>query len=153
MIEIAASLQLAGAAYNAIKGALEKGQEAQDMYHAFAKFFDAKDQLSEANVVASNPSMVGKLFSGSSVEAQALEVTAARHKIRQIEKELREFLLYTGQAEFYEEMMKERRIIRQQRLEAAQLAAQKKANLIDMFAVAGFIAFIVGIISFFIAII
>lgn len=142
MIEVVAAVQMAGSAYNMIKNAVEKGQEVQDIYHVFSKFFDAKEQIAEANVAASNPSMVGKLFSGSSVEAQALEVTAARFKIKQIEKELYEFLLYTGQGEFYEEMMKERRHIRQMRLQAAEEAARKRANLIDMIAIAGFIVFV-----------
>lgn len=153
MIEVAAALQLAGSAFNMIKGAIEKGQEAQDMYNVFAKFFDAKEELAEANIAAQNPSMVGQLFGGSSVEAQALQVTAARYKIKQMEKELYEFLLYTGQQQFYEDMMKERRVIRQRRLEAAQAAARKRANIIDGIAIVGFLAFIGGIIAFFVSII
>ena len=153
MIEIAAALQLAGSAYNMIKGAIETGREVEDMYDVFAKFFDAKEQIAEATVAAKNPSMMGKIFSGSSVEAEALQVTAARHKIKQLEKELYEFLLYTGQQQFYEDMMRERRVIRQRRLEAAEKAARKRANMIDMIAIAGFIVFVGGVISFFVAII
>ena len=153
MIEVAAALQLAGSAFNMIKGAIEKGQEAQDMYNVFAKFFDAKEELAEANIAAQNPSMVGQLFGGSSVEAQALQVTAARYKIKQMEKELYEFLLYTGQQQFYEDMMKERRIIRQRRIEAAQAAARKRANIIDGIAIVGFLAFIGAVIGFFVSII
>jgi len=97
--------------------------------------------------------MVGSLFGGNSVEAQALQVTAARHKMRQLEKELYEFLLYTGQGDFYEEMMKERRVIRQRRIEAAQAAARKRANLIDGVAVIAFIGFVGAIIAGFISII
>ena len=152
MIEVAAALQLAGSAFNMIKGAIEKGQEAQDMYNVFAKFFDAKEELAEANIAAQNPSMVGQLFGGSSVEAQALQVTAARHKIKQLEKELYEFLLYTGQQQFYEDMMKERRVIRQRRIEAAQAAARKKAFYIDVVAVAGFFVFCGLLIAGFVSI-
>ena len=141
MVEIAAALSMAGSAFNMIKGAIEKGQEAQDMYNVFAKFFDAKEELAEADQRAQNPSMVGSLFGGNSVEAQALQVTAARHKMRQLEKELYEFLLYTGQGDFYEEMMKERRVIRQRRIEAAERAARKRANFIDGIAIVGFLVF------------
>ena len=141
MIEIAAALSMAGSAFNMIKGAIEQGREVQDMYDVFAKFFDAKETLAEADQHAKNPSMVGSLFGGSSVEAQALQVTAARHKIKQLEKELYEFLLYTGQQQFYEDMMRERRIIRQRRIEAAQAAARKRAFYIDCIAVLGFFIF------------
>lgn len=152
MVEIAAALSMAGSAFNMIKGAIEKGQEVQDMYDVFAKFFDAKEQLAEADQHAKNPSMVGSLFGGSSVEAQALQVTAARHKIKQLEKELYEFLLYTGQQQFYEDMMRERRVIRQRRIEAAQAAARKRAFYIDVAAIAGFFIFCGVLIAGFVSI-
>ena len=152
MIEIAAALSMAGSAFNMLKGAIEQGREVQDMYSTFAQFFDAKESLAEADQHAKNPSMVGQLFGGKSVEAQALQVTAARHKIKQLEKELYEYLLYTGQQQFYDDMMKERRIIKQRRLEAAQAAARKKALIIDTIAIAGFLMFIGGMIAFFVSI-
>ena len=152
MVEIAAALSMAGSAYNMIKGAIEKGQEVQDMYDVFAKFFDAKEQLAEADQHAKNQSMVKSMFSGNSVEAQALQITAARHKVKQIEKELYEFLLYTGQAQFYEDMMKERRKIRQQRIIAAQEAARKKAFYIDIAAIAGFFIFCGVLIAGFVSV-
>lgn len=152
MVEIAAALSMAGSAFNMIKGAIEKGQEVQDMYDVFAKFFDAKEQLAEADQHAKNQSMVKSMFSGNSVEAQALQITSARHKIKQIEKELYEFLLYTGQAQFYEDMMKERRKIRQARIIAAQEAARKKAFYIDAAAIAGFFVFCGVLIAGFVSI-
>jgi len=153
MIEIAAALSMAGSAFKMLKGAMEQGREVQDMYQQFAQFFDAKEAIAEADQHAKNPSMVGKLFGGNSVEAQALQVTAARHKIKQIEKELHEFLLYTGQAQFYEDMMRERRIIRQRRIAAAEAAARKKAMIIDCVAIVGFVVFVSGLITFFVSII
>ena len=153
MIEIATAVSLASSAYGAIKKAMETGQEVEDMIGYFGKFFDAKEQLSEANMKASTSSFVGKLFNSGSVESQALEVTAARHKIMAIEKELREFLIYTGQIEFYEDMMKERRAIRLARAEAAKAAAERKAFWIDVIAVAGALAVVAGIAITFISII
>jgi hypothetical protein len=149
MIEIAAAVSMATSAFGAIKKAMETGQEVEDMIGYFGKFFDAKDQLSEANMKATTSSFVGKLFNGSSVEAQALEVTAARHKIMAIEKELREYLIYTGQIGFYEDMMKERRAIRLARAKAAKEAAEKKAMIIDIAAVViGTVVTLVIVIGF-----
>lgn len=151
MVEIAAALSMAGSAFNMIKGAIEQGREVQDLAQTFSSFFDAKEQIAEANIAASNPSMMGKLFSGKSVEAQALQVTAAKHKMAQLEKELREYLIYTGQMQFYEDMMRERRVIRAARIKAAQAAAEKRAFWIDfgMIAVATAISLtiIIGTIS------
>ena len=138
MVELAVAVQVAGAAYNAIKGAVEKGQEAQNMIGAFGKFFDSMDAVSEANIKNQSASGVQKLFSGSSVEAQALEITAAKHKIAFMEKQLREFLIYSGQGDFYEDMMDERRRIRRARQIQQRREAQKKAFMIDC------IAFVAG---------
>ena len=52
-----------------------------------------------------------------------------------MEKELREYLIYTGQVDFYEDMMKERRIIRQSRLLAAKRKAEKRAFMLNCIAI------------------
>lgn len=153
MIEIAAAVSMATSAFGAIKKAMETGQEVEDMIGYFGKFFDAKEQLSEASMKASSPSMFGKLFNGSSVEAEALQVTAARHKMMAIEKELREYLIYTGQLDFYEDMMKERRAIRLARAKAAKAAAEKKAMIIDVAAVLIGTTIVLAIVIGFISII
>ena len=126
MIEIGIALSMASSAYNGIKKAIEMGREAEDMVGVFSKFFDAKDQIIEASEYGSNQPLVKKLFSGSSVEAQALEITAAKHKTQQLEKELREFLIYSGQGAFYEDMMRERRNIRQARAAEAKRKAESR---------------------------
>jgi len=139
MVEIGVAISIASSAYNAIKGAVEKGREAQELVHVFSKFFDASDQISEASIKNSKAPNVTKLFSGSSVESQALEITAARHKIMAMEKELRDFLIYSGQSAFYEDMMEERKRIRRRRILVANKAAEKRAFYIDM------VALVVGI--------
>ena len=132
MIEIAAAISMANAAFNTIKGAVEKGREIEDVAGYFGRFFDAKDAINEATESSRHQPVVKKLFSGSSVEAQALEVTAARHKINQLEKELREYLLWSGQGQFYEDMMIERRNIRQARAAEARRKAENRKFWIDI---------------------
>ena len=146
MVEIAAAMSLASSAYSGIKKAMEMGREAQDVAEFFGRWFEAKEQVNEIQQYANNPSMMAKLFSGKSVEAQALQVTSARYKIQAMEKELREYLIYTGQVDFYEDMMRERRNIRQARLLAAKRKAEKRALMLNVIAVTvgmGFASFIV----------
>ena len=137
MIEIAVAVQAEGAAYNAIKGAVEAGREAQDMIGAFGKFFDSMDSVSEANIRNQSASTFSKLFNSSSVEAQALEITAAKYKIAFMEKQLREFLIYSGQADFYEDMLDERKRIRRHRQAVARKQAENKAFWVDAAAILG----------------
>ena len=121
----------------------------------FGKFFDAKDQLAEASQYEQNQPNGKETFSGSSVEAQALEITAARHKMAALEKELREYLLYTGQVGFYEDMMKERRNIQSGKIKSGlQRKAQSRKFYMDCMAIfvgalvgAGVIGVTIGVIG------
>jgi hypothetical protein len=132
MVEIGLAISMASTAFNAIKRAVEVGRDVEDVAGYFGKFFDARDQISEANEYGKNQPLVKKLFSGQSVEAQALEITVAKYKIASIEKELREFLIYSGQGQFYEDMMQERRSIRQARLQQAAKKAENTKMMIDI---------------------
>ena len=134
MVEVATAISLASSAYAGIKKAMEMGREAQDVAEFFGRWFEAKEQIAEVQQYANNPSMMAKMFSSKSVEAQALQVTSARYKIQAMEKELREYLIYTGQVDFYEDMMKERRVIRQARLQEAQRKAERKTFILNMLA-------------------
>ena len=135
MMEIAAAISLANSAFNALKKGMETGREIEDMVGYFGKWFEAKDALSEQNINVNNQSAFKKMFSGNSVEAQALQVTHAKHKIKQMEKELYEYLLYSGQQEFYNDMMAERRAIRQARIDAAIKRSERRRFWIDTSAV------------------
>ena len=146
MMEIAAAMSLASTAFNALKKGMETGREIEDMVDYFGKWFEAKDALSEQNINANNQPMLKKMFSGNSVEAQALQVTHAKHKIKQMEKELYEYLLYTGQQQFYNDMMAERRAIRQARIDEAVRRSEKKRFWIDVGAVVLGLATVTGVI-------
>ena len=139
MMEIAAAISLASSAFNALKKGMEAGREIEDMMDYYGKWFEAKEALSENAIDSKNQPLVKRLFSGNSVEAQALQITQAKHKIKQMEKELYEYLLYTGQQEFYNDMMRERRAIREARMRDAQKRAERKRFWIDM------IALVIGI--------
>ena len=132
MLEVAAAISMANAAFNGIKKAVEAGREIEDITGYFGKFFDAKDKVYEARQIAENQPVVNKLFSGSSVEAQALEATAAKYKMEQLEKDLREYLIWSGQGAFYEDMMMERRRIKQARAAEAKRKAENRKFLIDV---------------------
>jgi|SRR6056300_1138735 hypothetical protein len=135
MLEVAAAISMANAAFNGIKRAVDAGKEIEDVAGYFGKFFDAKDKLYEARQLAENQPVVNKLFSGSSVEAQALEATAAKYKMEQLEKDLREYLIWSGQGAFYEDMMMERRRIKQAIAAEARRKAETKKFWIDVISI------------------
>jgi len=135
MMEIAAAISIASSAYRGIQNAVNAGREAHDLAQTFGKFFDAKESILEAGIKNENATILGKVFAGSSIESQAMEITAAKHKTLQMEKELREFLIWSGQEAFYIDMMEERKRIKRARMEAARRAAENKKFWIDLFAI------------------
>lgn len=151
MMEIAAAISLATSTFNALKKGMEAGREIEDMMGYYGKWFEAKEALSENAISSKNQPLVKKLFSGSSVEAQALEITQAKYKIKQMEKELYEYLLYTGQQDFYNDMMRERRTIREARMREAQKKAERKAMWIDIIIGGGAVLVGIGIIVWLVA--
>ena len=131
MIEIIAAVSAAGKAFNYIQQAIAKGHEVQDLAHKFGAFFDAKDKIAEAEAGVENASAMSKLFAKDSVESAALQITMAKQKTLQMEKQLREIIVMTVGEDVYIEMIRTRTTIRKQRLEAARAKAARKRLIID----------------------
>lgn len=131
MIEIIAAVSAAGRAFNYIQQAVAKGHEINDLAHKFGAFFDAKDKIAEAEASVENASAMSKLFAKDSVESAALQITMAKQKTVQMEKQLREIITYTVGQEVYIEMLRTRATIRKKRLEAARAKAARKRLIID----------------------
>jgi hypothetical protein len=131
VIEIIAAVSAAGRAFNYIQQAVAKGHEINDLAHKFGAFFDAKDKIAEAEASVENASAMSKLFAKGSVENAALQITMAKQKTLQMEKQLREIIVMTVGEDVYIEMIRTRTTIRKQRLEAAREKAARKRLIID----------------------
>jgi hypothetical protein len=141
--EIAILLGGATKAFNMCKAAVNAGRDLEDMGAYFAKFFDAKTEIEEAAIHNEKGS---KLLRGKSVEAEAMEIMLARKKYADMEKQLRELCMYTVGAEFYQEMLRERSRIRQQRLTRAREQAERNRLVRDgtiLAAMAGCLVFLI----------
>lgn len=135
--EIIAAVSAANQAFNFIKKAVHKGQEIQDLSRAIGAFWDAREEVSVLEQKATNPSKTQKLFGGKSVESQALEVTLQKQRAENLERELKDIFLWTGNGHLWTEMIRERSRIRNARITAARDAAQTKAAIIDLTVIGG----------------
>lgn len=122
MIEIAAALAAAEAAVGGIKRAIKVGKEANECLQEFMALFDAKDAVQKA----SNEERAK--HQGKSAMSEAMESVIAARKIQQMETELKEFLIWSGQDDVWDAIIQERNAITQRR-KAAELAAKKAAEL------------------------
>ena len=130
--EIALAVKAAHSSVQFITKAVNAGHDVMDLTDRIGAFFDAKEQVQEAEIASKNPSLAAKLLAGGSIEAQALQVTTAKYKIAQQEKQLREIIMIYGAGEqFYKDMLKERRLIRERRMKAARKKAETKKMILD----------------------
>ena len=135
--EIVAAVQICASAYRFMKTAVNEGRELGDMTRALGKFWDAREEVSVLEQKATNPSKIEKLFGGKSVESQALEITLQKKKAQQLEKELKDLFYWTGNANLWHDMLRERTKIRNRRIAQAREKAQSRAAMIDIVAIIG----------------
>jgi|TARA_R100000482_G_scaffold123219_1_gene72694 hypothetical protein len=140
--EIIAAVNVCASAYRFMKTAVNEGRELGDMTRALGKFWDAREEVSVLEQQATNPSKIQKLFGGSSVESQALEITLQKQKAEQLERDLKDLFYWTGNANLWHDMIKERARIRNMRIAEAKQKAQNKAAMIDIAAILGTFAVI-----------
>jgi hypothetical protein len=146
--EIVAAVQICASAYRFMKTAVNEGRELSDMTRALGKFWDAREEVSVLEQKATNPSKVEKLFGGKSVESQALEITLQKRKAEQLEKELKDLFYWTGNANLWHDMLRERIKIRNMRIADARAKAQSRAAMVDIVVIVGVftVLFAVGMV-------
>ena len=132
MLEVMAAVNIANSAFNALKTGIAKGKELQEMGETLGKFWDANESITQAGIENETATYAKKLLQGKSIETQALEITIAKTKAREMENELREYLIYSGQGEFYREMLRERKNIKNERLREARARAMAKKDAADL---------------------
>lgn len=120
MIDPFTAFAAAQAAVKGIKAAIALGKDIQSASNDILKFFDAKDTLT---IASTNPKKAGVKKSDM---ARAAELVLQAHQIQKAEAELREYLIYTGNAQLWDQMMVERNRIQAER--RANEAKAKKAH-------------------------
>lgn len=121
MIEVAVALATAEAAVAGIKRAIQVGKDANECLDEFLKLFDSRDAVQKASTEERAK------HQGKSAMSEALESVIAARKIRQMEAELKEFLVWSGQADVWDDIVREHNAVIQRR-KAAELEAKKKAE-------------------------
>ena len=148
MEPISATLMIASAAFNAIKKGIEVGKELEDMGGTLGKWFSAVSSINESKEKAKNPPLFRKLLHAGSVEQEAMDAIVAEQKLLQMEKELRELIVYRYGVETYRKMINMRRQIKDDRARAERLRKRKIRNLFEGIAIVLISTFGIGFLSY-----
>ena len=141
MIDPFTAFATAQAAVKGIQAAIKLGKDVQGIASDLSKFFEAKDVVQQA---ANNP----KKFKSDT--AQALETVMQAKQLVEAETELKNLLIWSGNADVWEGVLLERNNIIQRRkkaeMEAAMAKAKKRQQIMEAVSMAFWISiFLVAI--------
>ena len=119
MIDPFTAFAAAQAAVKGIQAAIKLGKDVQGIASDLSKFFEAKDIVQQA---ANNP----KKFKSDT--AQALETVMQAKQLAEAETELKNALIWSGNADVWEGVLLERNNIIQRRKKAEMEEAMAKAK-------------------------
>ena len=131
MIDPFTAFAAAQAAVKGIQAAIKLGKDVQGIAADLGKFFEAKDAVQEA---ANNP----KKFKSDT--AQALQTVMQAKQLAEAENDLKNMLIWSGNADVWEGVLLERNNIIQKRkkaeMEAAAAKAKRKKEIMELLNIA-----------------
>jgi hypothetical protein len=139
---------VAQSSVNNIKKAMALGKDIHSLTGEFIKFFNSSDTVHSASVKLKAKN-VGK--SDSELGAVALELAMNSKRLRDAEKELKELLIYSGNGDVWEDMLRERTRLIKERNAAEREMINKKAKQREQLA-EDFLTIVVSLIGLFILI-
>jgi len=131
MIDPVTAITAATAAFNGVKKLVAAGREIEDVVGQLGKWYGAAADLSRAESQRKNPPIFTKLFSGGSVEQEALEIIVHKKKLEEQEKQLQDLLNIRFGFGTWKEMVELRRKIRKEREETLYKQQERKAAFFE----------------------
>lgn len=141
---VLATVKIGLSAAQTVKKILHEGHDIAIAAGKLSTFFDAKDKLLEASQQVENPTLLAKTFGAKSIKGQALAITMQRKKMQEMETELKEMFLYTGNMPWYEDYQNEIKRLRRARAIQARNRAQTRAAILDGVTILAIILLVVG---------
>lgn len=122
------------AAFTAVKKGIQVGKDLHDMAGDIGKLWGGIDAARGAHTKKKSAVFI-------SVEEEALQTFAAKRKADEIEKELREFIIYTLGGAAWTQLIEIRGQVRKQRADVALAEKKKRQKAINSMLIASTIIF------------
>ena len=124
-------LGIASASYQVIVKGFAAGRELENMSGDLSRWMGAISDIKHAEKQTQNPSLFKKLFSGSSVEQEAMDAFAAKKKAEVMEEELRNFINLSYGPNAWQELLRMQIKIRKQRQETLYAQEEERRKLFE----------------------
>ena len=114
-----------------IKQAMALGKDVNELSGQFARFFQNSDVVHSAGVNLGN----SKSLTDGQIRANSIQIAMQSKALREAEKQLKDILIWTGNRDVWDEMMRERVRMYKERAEAErkrkEIIAKAHADMID----------------------
>jgi hypothetical protein len=117
MIDPFTAFAMAQGAVKGIKAAVQLGKDVSGLYKEFSQFYHAADQV---HVASTKMRIAAINKTDAQINSDALQIAMASKTLRDNEKELKDILFWSGNADVWNEMMAERTRMAKERRAAEQ---------------------------------
>jgi hypothetical protein len=146
MVDPVTAIAAASSAFSLIKRGFDAGRDIESMYSDMGRWMGAVADIRHADQMVKNPSVFKKLFNGSSIEQEAMDVFAAKKKAEEMENELRTYVNLVYGPNSWADIIKLQAKIRKDRQE--QIYAQQELRRSILNAIGIVLGAVVGVAAF-----
>jgi hypothetical protein len=131
MIDPISAIAIATTAFNTIKKGFEVGRDIESMYGDMGRWMGAIADIDQAEKMNKKPPLFKKLFDGSSIEQEAMDIFAAKKKAQAMEQELKTFVNLVHGPNSWNEILTLQAQIRKDRKKAIYDQVQRRREIMN----------------------
>tara|TARA_R110002012_G_scaffold182834_1_gene349205 strand:- start:1189 stop:1668 length:480 start_codon:yes stop_codon:yes gene_type:complete len=135
MVDPISAMAIAGSAFSALKKGVSIGRDIESMGKDLSRWMSAVSDVDRAHHEAKNPPIFKKLFSGASVEQEAIELFTQKKQLENQRDELRKLISSMCGPSAWQELVKMERDIRKQRKETLYKQREARQHFIEIVAI------------------
>ncbi len=147
MVDPISAMAIAGSAFSALKKGVSIGRDIESMGKDLSRWMSAVSDIDRAHHEAKNPPIFKKLFSGKSVEQEAMELFTQKKQLENQRDELRKLIGSMLGPQAWQELVKMERDIRKQRQETLYAQREARKHFLEVIAVLFLIVVLVSTIG------
>ena len=132
----------ATAAFNTIKQGFQLVKDIESMYGDMGRWMGAVSDIDQASKLNKKPPLFKKIFNGSSIEQEAMDIFAAQKKAQAMEQELKTFVNMTHGPGSWDEILRLQGKIRKDRQKAIYEQQMRQREILNAI---GLIILVIGI--------
>jgi hypothetical protein len=148
MIDPISAIAIATTAFNTIKKGFEVGRDIESMYGDMGRWMGAIADIDQAEKMNKKPPLFKKIFAGSSIEQEAMDIFAAKKKAEAMEQELKNFVNMVHGPNSWNEIIALQAQIRKDRKKAIYDQQQRQQEILNAVGIVLLVS-LAGVVIFF----